>query len=103
MDRALQVEVLTGAEPVQVLVSGEIDLATAGQITAALAELTGHDVIVDLSQVAFIDSSGLSSLIVAHKNITAAGGTLMLRNPSPTAATLLALTAIDTVIEVIDY
>ena len=102
MDRALQVKVLTGAEPVQVLVSGEIDLATAGQITAALAELTGHDVIVDLSQVAFIDSSGLSSLIVAHKKITAAGGTLVLRNPSPTSASLFAVTAIDTVIEVID-
>ena len=79
MEEQLRVEVLNGSGPVEVLLSGDIDLGTESRLTAVLADLAGRDVIVDLSAVGFIDSTGLTSLLTGHRAITDAGGTLMLR------------------------
>ena len=98
----MRVEVLKGAEPVQVLLSGDIDVSTVSQVTSVLADLAGHDVIVDLSGVEFIDSEGLSSLLIAHRTIAAAGGTLVLRKPTAMTARVLAVAAVDQVIQVVD-
>jgi anti-sigma B factor antagonist len=57
--------VSTGSRAARVLVAGELDLATAERfdeaVTQALAE--ADDVVLDLSNVTFIDSTGLSSLL----------------------------------------
>lgn len=47
-------------------VTGEIDLATAPEMDAALAAADG-DVILDLSAVSFMDSTGIRSLVAAHR------------------------------------
>jgi anti-anti-sigma factor len=61
------VEVSTG-NPV-VTLAGEIDLATAGLVDSALEPWVhlGGPVIVDVSQVTFMDSTGLHTLINAAK------------------------------------
>jgi anti-sigma B factor antagonist len=49
---------------------GSLDVATAPILRAALvesAEKDGHESIVDLSALEFIDSTGLGALISAHK------------------------------------
>jgi anti-anti-sigma factor len=47
-----------------VTVSGEVDLATAGELTTHLNSLDlSRAVVVDLSDVSFIDSSGLNTLV----------------------------------------
>jgi anti-sigma B factor antagonist len=102
LEEQLRVEVLNGSGPVEVLLSGDIDLGTESRLTAALADLAGRDVIVDLSAVGFIDSTGLTSLLTGHRAITDAGGTLVLRKPSAMAARLLAVTAVDTVLKITD-
>jgi anti-sigma B factor antagonist len=56
--------------PTQSLMSirGEIDLATAPQLHDALDSIdSGLGVVVDLTQVTFLDSSGLSELVKAHE------------------------------------
>ena len=45
----------------QVVVTGELDLATAPQLDRMLSRLSG-DVIVDCRDVAFIDTAGFSAL-----------------------------------------
>lgn len=51
------------AEPVHRLVlRGEIDVKTAPQLESALSDATGQTVLVDLSDVTFIDSTGLRVL-----------------------------------------
>lgn len=57
---------------VLVAVGGEVDLSTADQLSAAFleaAELAGRDgvVVVDLTDVTFMDSSGLNALVKASK------------------------------------
>jgi anti-sigma B factor antagonist len=49
---------------------GSLDLATAPSLRAALLDAAGegpHEIIVDLSQLEFLDSTGLGALIGAHR------------------------------------
>jgi anti-sigma B factor antagonist len=49
---------------------GSLDLATSPSLRAALLDATQRDggqVVVDLTQLEFLDSTGLSALIGAHK------------------------------------
>jgi anti-sigma B factor antagonist len=60
---------------------GELDIATAGELREAVIETigAGHaDIVVDLSAVTFIDSSGLGVLVGATKRCHHAGGRLVL-------------------------
>jgi len=69
-----------GRGPV-VHVAGEVDLATAPQLQTCLKALDGA-VVIDLRDVAFLDSTGITAFIVAFKRLSADGGGLTLRNPS---------------------
>lgn len=64
---------------------GELDIGTADRLRGALAEVTGRGstIVLDLSGLDFIDSSGLHELVVALKRERAAGGDIVLRKPSP--------------------
>ena len=64
---------------------GELDIGTADRLRSALAEVTGRGstIVLDLSGLDFIDSSGLHELVVALKRERAAGGDIVLREPSP--------------------
>jgi anti-sigma B factor antagonist len=55
----------TGERAARVLVTGELDLATAPKLDQALATALGDadEVVLDLSQVTFIDSTGLSTIL----------------------------------------
>jgi anti-anti-sigma factor len=59
-------------------VSGEVDLATAGDLEGALAGAGGSTVIADLSDVPFMDSTGLNALVNGRRAIVEAGGSLAL-------------------------
>jgi anti-sigma B factor antagonist len=61
VDFALVVE-RTGAATV-VRVSGELDLHTAGQLEEAISTADGLPLVVDLSEVTFLDSTALGVLI----------------------------------------
>ena len=60
-------------------VAGELDLATAGQLRRTVGDLMGmgtRQVTVDLSEVEFIDSTGLGALLWAEHRLQAVGGEL---------------------------
>jgi len=61
-------------------VAGEIDLLTADQLSEALApEVARHPlVVVDLTAVGFLSSSGLAALALAHRAAVQAGHELRL-------------------------
>jgi anti-sigma B factor antagonist len=65
-----------GDSRVLVAVAGEVDMATAPQLGEVLRAHTGVDVVVDLSAVPFLDSSGLSVLVRARADVTGMGRTL---------------------------
>ena len=87
-----------------VRVSGEIDMESSPTLKSRLIELAQagvRRVTVDMTETAFIDSTGLHALVVAVKELRTHGGTLVVRSPSKSAARLLQLTGFDTLVEVI--
>ncbi|NUW41868.1 STAS domain-containing protein [Nonomuraea rhodomycinica] len=78
---------------------GEIDLATAELLKASLdTMIEGPSVSaleVDLSQVSFIDCSGLRVLLAVKRSLQRRGGTLSLAHLSPSAERLLAAAGLD--------
>lgn len=69
-----------------VSVHGEIDAYTAPRLREVLSDLLRQgkvDVVVDLREVSFIDSSGLSVVITAAKAARRDGGDIVLASPSP--------------------
>ena len=70
---------------VRVQVRGELDLSTSPQLDEALRREidAGKRVVVDLSEIAFIDSSGLNTLIAALRASSSNGAALMVSSSLP--------------------
>lgn len=92
----LQIRVQNAQGPAVVRLAGEIDLSNASRLQDQLSVLVerGH-VVVDLSEVTFIDSTGLSAFIVGHRRATAAGTGMHLAGATGTVRRLLELTQLD--------
>jgi anti-sigma B factor antagonist len=71
--------------------AGEIDIHTAAGLQEALTSAFRHSpsVIIDLTQVTFLDSSALGVLIGARRRAQHSGGTVMLVRPPAIVRKLL--------------
>jgi anti-sigma B factor antagonist len=91
----------TGDCPV-LAIKGEIDVYSAPDFKQAVVGLiddgTRH-VILDMSDVTYMDSSGFSTLLSATKRLRPEGGALHLVGTRPTVQRILHLTRLDTVLE----
>jgi anti-sigma B factor antagonist len=77
-------------ESVVVAPQGEIDIARIAEFRAALARAESAPVVVvDLSGVSFIDSSGLGALVELHNRLRRDRRQLAVVAPAGTAAALL--------------
>ena len=90
-------EVVTEPSPegLRVLARGELDMHTAGDVTDALATAEARHpaaVVLDLSGITFIDSTGLRAIVAASVQSTRSGHHLRIV-PSP---------AVDRVIDLCD-
>jgi anti-sigma B factor antagonist len=81
---------------------GEIDLAACPTMREALGEAVGsrRHLIVDLSAVTFLDSTGLGVLLVTQKRIAATHKSMSLVGPSGMVANVLRITCVDEAIPV---
>jgi anti-sigma B factor antagonist len=61
-----------------VALRGELDLATADGLSGWLIEISGSTVVIDLSELAFMDSSGIAALIQTKNEL---GDCLVLTRP----------------------
>jgi anti-sigma B factor antagonist len=69
-DGQLNVEILDDGRRAVLAARGEIDLATVDRLQEAIeraAQTSAGEVWVDLSEVGFMDSTGLSALVVGHR------------------------------------
>lgn len=96
----LRTSTVTSDGATVVSVQGEVDLASADELRDVLHEALGTspEVTVDLTELTFIDSSGLSALVDAHRHARDVGGVLVLRNPTPMLRRLLDITKLDTLL-----
>jgi anti-anti-sigma factor len=77
------------------VVTGELDLSTAGVFDTAVAAAldAGGPLVLDLSRLTFVDSSGLRCLIHLARSLEGSG--LVLRDPSPGVRSLLEQRGLD--------
>lgn len=84
MDASRRFSISVSRDPTEsvIWVSGDIDLAVAAELWAAIADLfdDGSPLVLDIEHVTFMDSTGLNAIVRAHR----ACGRLTVR--SPTAA-----------------
>lgn len=91
-----------GGVPV-VAVSGEVDVYSAPALKESLTELLQsgvNTVVVDLTAVAFLDSTGLGALVEARAATTEAGGTLPLVCSQERIVKLFTITGLDGVFSI---
>lgn len=82
-------------------VSGDVDVSTADELrdagVAALESEGCRQLVVDLAETEFLDSTGLGALVHLRNASESSGRKLILRNPPRQAERVLALTALDSV------
>ena len=66
----------------------------------SLIDAGNHQLILDLSEVAFVDSSGLSVLVFALRCVRTSEGDVVLLNPSQNVLSLIELTRLHEVFEI---
>jgi anti-sigma B factor antagonist len=82
---------------------GRLTVGEASSIREKVTEVLAagrKNVIFDLGQVDYIDSTGLGSMVICYTTIKKQGGALKLVNPNKRNIELLALTKLYTVFEV---
>ena len=94
---ALDIEVRNEHGVVIAAIAGEIDISNVARLRERLYELAdgGGTLIVDLNQVAFIDSAGLGALVGTARRIAERGGSLLAVCAQPQPRRLLWMTGVD--------
>lgn len=85
-------------------IKGDLDLKTAEPLREALdrliARLAPKELILDLAEVEFVDSSGLGVILGRYKRLSATGRTLSLTGVRPSIRAVLDLAGISAIIPV---
>lgn len=80
---------------------GELDAYTVGQFREALAELSSRPkLLIDMSEVPFVDSAGLGALIGGIRRAREMGGDVAVCCNRPTLVRLLHTTGFDRIVTV---
>jgi anti-sigma B factor antagonist len=101
----LQVSTQVGPGCTVVRVSGELDVDTRPRLQTALRQAVdagARQVVLDLAEVPFMDSSGLGALVEAVKLLRDRGGRLSVAAVREPVRSVLALSAVDRLVDLYD-
>lgn len=79
--------------------SGEIDIATADELGSALAD--NRDTVLDLSEVSFMDSTGLRTLVAVHNRLHGAGARFRVVVPSGPVQRIIEITGLSGALDLV--
>ncbi|HEY7151926.1 MAG TPA: STAS domain-containing protein [Solirubrobacterales bacterium] len=92
-------------DQLRVAIAGELDIVNSPHFEEELAALESaatDTLILDLRDVAFIDSTGLRALIAANERARSAGRRLVVVRGAKAVDRLLSLTQLDQRLEIVD-
>ena len=83
-------------------VAGEVDIATAGQLRQRVEELAppAVNLALDLTDVGFMDSTGLGVLVATPRALTRAGGNLAVVAGQPSLIKIFEITSLGQVMHI---
>ena len=98
------IKVSADGDKAVVALQGELDMSGTDRAREAIeqAEDNAKLVILDLSALDFIDSTGLEVILRAARRAQDNGGRLVVRRPSSYVKRILEMTAIDQSLDVVD-
>jgi stage II sporulation protein AA (anti-sigma F factor antagonist) len=95
----------TEGKSVLVTVRGDLDVQVAGRVAEEIARLEeSHPelLVLDLSGLSFLDSSGMGVIAAAHGRAVETGRRFYVVNPPPGVRRAFELSTLDQVIDVVD-
>jgi len=98
----LEIEVRTSTDGHIVQLSGELDLATASQLSDSVDGLTldgSRPVVLDLARLTLCDAAGISAVLRTHRFVTATGGCLVICGASGLVRRVFNVTGVDTALD----
>jgi anti-sigma B factor antagonist len=101
----LDVETRPGNRLVQVVLRGELDLSTVEKVEEELARMEGDDtrvLVLDLSGLSFLDSTGLRLMVTAHQRAEKEGRRLVIVKGPETVHRVFTITKLDEKLEMVD-
>ncbi len=80
----------------EIQVEGELDLAVAAELEDALARAGAkcRQIVIDLENCDFIDSTGIAAIVQAHKQARQEGGRVAVYAPSDQVLRVLSVTGL---------
>lgn len=87
-----------------VAVAGEVDIFTAPELKKAIATAIdggAHQIVVDLTETRFLDSTALGVLIGAVKRLRPLEGRLVIVNTEPSTAKTFEITGLDQIFTIV--
>lgn len=102
--RAMTVSITEQETSLKVAVTGELDVSTVPAFNKELAELRNNSaatVVLDLSATTFMDSTGLSAVLVAEMHARMRGQRFVVVAGPPHVHELFKLTGVDNFLEVV--
>jgi anti-anti-sigma factor len=103
MSGGFVIDLTTDDGYIVVSLTGELDLAESPGLRKSLEQLVQAGtqlIVVDASELTFLDSSGIGVLVASHNQQEALGGMFVIANLSETAGRPVRLTEVDTAIPV---
>jgi anti-anti-sigma factor len=87
-----------------VIVRGEIDLASVAAFSAVVDQvlLESSRLVVDLADTTFLDSTGLSVLVAAHRQLGQDPSAIVLRSPSDAVRRTLMVSGVEELVSIED-
>jgi len=85
--------------------NGELDVSTSEELRSELLALIDdgcRSLVIDMSDLALIDSTGLGVLVGVLKRILQHGGEMILKSPRRTARKVFEITGLDRVFTIVD-
>ena len=95
---SFEIDTTSDAETGRLALSGELDLATVPRVEQAVGATLAQGVrtlIVDLSGLGFIDSSGLRLFVILHQRAVAEGWRLSLIRPQERAMEVFVVSGLE--------
>lgn len=104
-DITSQITLTNHGEALVISPVGEFDISSVDQLHSVFKEAAtsrNHQIVVDMTQLTFIDSMALGTIIRGARRANDAGGWLRLVAPQPAVLKVLQLTELDKVFGIFD-
>ncbi|WP_425539114.1 STAS domain-containing protein [Microaceticoccus formicicus] len=95
---SLNLNVTTKENESLISLSGDLDIYTSPEFSKGILnefEKNGKDIVIDASQLDYIDSTGLGAFISVYKALTESSKTIKLINVKPNVKKIFVITELD--------